>query len=919
MKPNFALSLSFEGIGLLHRAFPGWNRVGEVELDSPDLAGALAVLRETALQINGQDIFSKLVIPNEQIKYLTLDLGPLDEEERTQAIRKALDGATPYPVDHLAFDWSVEGDQTQVAAVAVETLEEAEQFAAEHGFGPICFVAMPPEGSFSGEPFFGPSTQAQTHLAPGDDVQRDLAPIRVTGVVRLPDPGDEVEAPAEDTEETGHAPEPLAGDTDSIEQNDPVDDVQADATDVEVATSAPEKEPDTARSETIDEVEEPVEEERPVSVLSDSLPDMEEAAQDDPRSPSDADSDDASDQAGEHRFTPVLTAADTMEAPSFSSIRVLADDETMATPSLSGVRRDDDVPAELPSAPAFDDYEEAPAPTLEAAPEPYVDSRELGGFEAVDAPDYDPADGADFAPAEEPRPNRLSVFNRKSNELASGLASGLRGTLAARSERRAEAKARAATAEPDAAEAERERMTVFGARAPKREAEAIGGKPRYLGLVLTAILLAFLAGVAAWASIFMDDGLARLFGPKDPEVVMLPPDAPDEMRVEGVEAMVPEAPFGADKTAALAPTPLPETTVIAPVPKPVLPQALTPKEAQDRYAVTGVWQRAPQAPQLPDQLSLDDLYVTSIDPAVAAQDAVALPEFARLDSDIALPRSPLTAKRGARFAFDERGLVVASAEGALSPDGFLVFAGRPANTPPSWPLRIIAQDAPVSDATRARLAAMRPRARPEGIVEQNERSLLGGRTRNELASIRPKLRPESALKRAAEERAKAEAEKLAADQAAVEKALADASAATIPFQNATAQAVATSPKPKSRPRNFSSIVTSTRKAQNNGSSEVTKVAAAVPRTQKTAPRIPSKSSVAKAATVRNQLNLRKINLIGVYGKPSSRRALVRLANGRYKKVKIGDRLDGGRISSISDGELRYSKGGRNVILKMPRQ
>ena len=36
MKPNFALSLSFEGIRLLHRAPDGWRQVGEVAVDTPD-------------------------------------------------------------------------------------------------------------------------------------------------------------------------------------------------------------------------------------------------------------------------------------------------------------------------------------------------------------------------------------------------------------------------------------------------------------------------------------------------------------------------------------------------------------------------------------------------------------------------------------------------------------------------------------------------------------------------------------------------------------------------------------------------------------------------------------------------------------------------------------------------------------------
>ena len=70
--------------------------------------------------------------------------------------------------------------------------------------------------------------------------------------------------------------------------------------------------------------------------------------------------------------------------------------------------------------------------------------------------------------------------------------------------------------------------------------------------------------------------------------------------------------------------------------------------------------------------------------------------------------------------------------------------------------------------------------------------------------------------------------------------------------------------------------------------------------------------------MRNAINLRKVNLIGVYGKPSSRRALVRLSNGRYRKVEVGDRIDGGRVSAIGDAELRYQKSGRAIVLKMPR-
>ena len=76
--------------------------------------------------------------------------------------------------------------------------------------------------------------------------------------------------------------------------------------------------------------------------------------------------------------------------------------------------------------------------------------------------------------------------------------------------------------------------------------------------------------------------------------------------------------------------------------------------------------------------------------------------------------------------------------------------------------------------------------------------------------------------------------------------------------------------------------------------------------------------MARQATIKNAINLRQVNLIGVYGTPSNRRALVRLSSGRYRKVQVGDRIDGGQVVAIGDSELRYQKGGRSVILKMPR-
>ena len=80
----------------------------------------------------------------------------------------------------------------------------------------------------------------------------------------------------------------------------------------------------------------------------------------------------------------------------------------------------------------------------------------------------------------------------------------------------------------------------------------------------------------------------------------------------------------------------------------------------------------------------------------------------------------------------------------------------------------------------------------------------------------------------------------------------------------------------------------------------------------------TRSIVAKKATYANALNMSKISLIGVFGSPSSRYAMVRQPGGRFVKVEVGDRIDGGRIAAISEREVSYVKNGQTHTLSMPR-
>ena len=57
--------------------------------------------------------------------------------------------------------------------------------------------------------------------------------------------------------------------------------------------------------------------------------------------------------------------------------------------------------------------------------------------------------------------------------------------------------------------------------------------------------------------------------------------------------------------------------------------------------------------------------------------------------------------------------------------------------------------------------------------------------------------------------------------------------------------------------------------------------------------------------------------MGIYGTPGQRRATIRLVNGRYVQVAVGDRLDGGRVAAITRDELRYVRSGRTIVLTPP--
>lgn len=737
MKPNFALSLSMDGIGLLHRAHQGWHFVSEVDPESPDLANALQALRDKAMALDVTGLRTKLVIPNEQIKYLDFDALGATGDDLAQAVRAALDGATPYSIEELAYDWSIGAGQVQVAAVTLETLTEAEAFAVEHGFNPLSFVAIPHNGDFVGEPYFGETQHVAGLLAEGDGVERDNSAIRVLGTAHL-------------TEHSPPAPSEEVG-------------ISATASDIPVVDPAAE------------------------------LPPLQH--------------DDAPDSSPEPAL--IIPPETSSPATDFADLRATRGDvPDVAAPQTSATQN---------------------VPTPAARPE--------------------------FA-------DRAII--------PSPAAASLRAT-------------------PTAAGAAVQSSPELNAL----ETPQIGGKPRHLGLILTILLLLFLAGAAAWASLFLDDGIAGLFRRSSDTQITAAPEPAGNPEAE------------ADREIARLPVSEPETFVTS---QPLTQDTLSPDEALASYAATGIWQVAPDAPQPASPENLENLYRTSIDRSVAMLDAVALPDpnTALHDPRPATPASPPAPD--ARFEFDTRGLVIATKDGALTPEGVRVYAGRPAITPPPAPEREAHDDTTDTADTATitpHLAAIRPRLRPADLSEQNERSTLNGLTRAELAALRPRMRPESLQAPTTQPAA------TATDPDAIAAAVAEATITpdAQALASAAPQAVASSLKPRLRPREIRQA--SATQPESQPSTEPSVAATATPN-------IPTTASVARQATEKNVLKLNKVNLIGVYGNPSSRRALVRLPNGRYKKVQVGDRLDGGKVAAIGANELRYVKRGRNVVLQMPK-
>lgn len=535
-----------------------------------------------------------------------------------------------------------------------------------------------------------------------------------------------------------------------------------------------------------------------------------------------------------------------------------------ADPSAERIEPEGSEPADHPRN-TPDASAAAVHPDSETAPEPasatFSPPRDKGGNLSTDGDSIPPADTpkAPVTPADD---NSHQLAPEAAPTAPSPAHSA---TPAAQAEPLLQRAPESAVASITASEPtdETARMTVFGAR----QSPDTGDRRRFPIRPVAVGAFLFLAAVAVWAMLpdrnaTPTPGVALQEAPAEPAQTVDPvrPDKPTDTKAATLDA-----PRKSEKKSDLQPE--------------------TP------YAT-------PHEPDTPAIIGLNDLYVASIDRTDVTRKAANLPQ-PNLPTDT-LPGTTPGPDAGKTVTPDPNTLVTPTPEGTLNPEGVLVYLGRPPAIPPAVPTRF--ETAPQTDTTDAQLAAMRPRLRPDTLAPQTVPAKPDLPSGTETGSKSPPLRPESLA---------AQVDRLFEEQLREMDPEEAAPTAAPDDETATASAIPRSLKPNARPGNFATTV---RKPTNTPKPKQT-AAVAAPAT--VVPKIPSSASVAQQATRSKAINLRRINLIGVYGPPANRRALVRLSNGRYKKVKIGDTVDGGRVVAIGENNVHYQKGGRGITLSMP--
>ncbi len=1003
MKPNFALGLTDGGITLWQRGRSGWLRVGAVDPDSPERDAQLDGLVKIAHALAPEGVTTKLVIPDEQILFCDLEVTSRDREAQADEIRSQLHGRTPYPVEELDFDWTINGSQMHVAVVARETLVEAEDFAQALGLNPVSAVAAPASGPFNREPFFGPTRQARSIVGDPDLIEREPEIIRETGTARLPEPelaaGPETreELPSKESPaETPPAPqEPVAqpeADKEKPAAAEPATSKTEGAKAEKPTSDKPvgeSKIPAAAPTECADDPEKKAKKPTAGSGKTPDAPDAPTPAEPDT---SKTDKPSSASPTGGKKFTEFLKTRSTTAGSDAKTLRATQPPASPPkdTPPLTFASR------RAPTGRVGSDPGAPQGPlakSADTAQEPGVIGglrARLSGSAALTNRSATVARKlrdslAELKPkamgqvqkatsaitAARPKKPALTEWSKERAETQddgkagaehpSGTAAPASPTAKTAPPRRDPLETLRDHAASPGSQSEAERLTIFGAR---HQTVAEPSRLHRGVLVLGGVGL-LLVAVAIWVFFFTTTQSPA------PQTAVLP-DESDIIAPEAVSptdsALLPEdsltseeieAALGLEDAAQQPPMELGEPEMLA------QPDEIEPSQ-----------QAQPAAPTDTNAGRVAGLRSVSL---IAPEETVALPLSPSAPAPFGSePLPPLREELAAAAAEDDVTDVPTEGLPSTLPAGeelleITVTEGVPPAVPPARPAGIAPEPlvepeaaaepspepapepdtaadaapdmaAAVADAldeamldisvTEGQPAAVPPQ-RPEGLAPDLE------------APPDPAPAPEPAAEDApdvAPEDAQGQDEAIDPDQASLTSpppggvALTGIRPAARPEQivlaalapepepvpgveDASSLAVASSQRPGTRPSQFSAIVQrALRNNQPQSSTPPASVQSSEPvqtaRAAAAAPVIPTSASVAREATQRQAINLRQVNLIGVMGTSNNRRALVRLSNGRVVTVRVGENLDGGQVTAIGEDELRYTRRGRNVVLRI---
>ena len=920
MKPDFALSLSFDGITLLHRTKPGWNIIGTAKLDSAALESDVADIRRKALSLDSRADNVKLVIPNEQIKFIKL-LRPdgAQSNDIEAVILDHLQGATPYHVSELRFDWIASKNDLYVAAVAIETLQEAENFAETHSFKPLGNVAIPPKDSFIGEAFFGTALGGQQQMEWYDqeiDISPSPSPEALLKIAPKPLP-----------------PEP------------PIARNKGRITAQKKAANPDPKQPrlSTQLTKQINEEAENV----PVSlndlgtafprILSQIEGKLEGQEQADKPTVFDVDETRITANAASPSADPILKRHGFEHKVTTEKIRnVLRHTKKRLSAGVSALRA-----------------------VLKTLLQTALRQTKMAGVGATQFIKI--CKHKLFVEGVVPLVQRLQPILRKyvlkardwglpvmllsaSVLLAGFTATYFIVTRSADPSTDLALKVETVSADADkkidvlrsiqelspAPEAERRRgltgLEGFTTTDTQAKAEVFSETP-LLGLSELQTSAGFDLSIVE--KLPMKRALSRLDSLA----------TPSSTRTRNGTELAPEAKIEIPQTDRSSQLNTPEFIPNGP---------MTPEELRRVYVSTGVWPMAPKAPYQASTKALEDLYIASIDADIRAHDPVILqsPDEFLTDStkDLAIPLLKKAKPLG--LATGDPAIEMPnepSAKTLVSPNiNALRVLPDVTLRPPSMAPQPLAELTPsIITQDSNKTAISQPDALPsiDALTRLDPPSVTGfgnqttdpifenAATENaenqssetnptsELVSKPPSVSseedaiastdpqtpqaPEPAIDMLAQSRPLIRPQALVAALRAKEKA----------FE----EALNTSIRPKIRPAlteiaQSDTLISRLFSALDEGDEANVDSPIADE---------PSSARVSERATLEKGLNLRKVNLLGTYRFGNSRKALILMPNGSKRMVKVGDRLDGGQVAAIDEEELRYIKSGLNIILSMP--